>query len=119
MFNSQNMSPASAHSTIWSLDQEIGLREEEGSSANRIARVQHSHFLDTLMIVDNEVSHSVSAVYQADEQGPAVRDMGVFFTRRMAMRGGGFSAEPFDTEEQHEKLPFAMSLRSPFLAHAD
>merc|ERR1712151_836989 len=116
MFGSENMRNDSAKSTLWTLDQKIGVPEEQGNPDNIIATAQHLKFLDTLIFADNEQSHSVGALYMKDPEKIAVRDMGVFFTRKFAKKGGGFSAEPYDTEEQHERLPFAMSLRSPHLA---
>ncbi|CAF3614113.1 unnamed protein product [Rotaria socialis] len=116
MFNSNNMRKDSAVSTLYNLNQEIGVQHHEADPNNIIEAVQHLNYLDTLLFVDNELSHSVTPVYQNNPRVEANRDMGVFFTRRMAKKGGGFSAEPFDSESSHPTLPAAFSTGSKFLS---
>jgi len=116
MFKSGNMRADAAKSCLYNLKQEIGVQRHEADPQNIIDTVQHRNYLDTLIFVDNQLSHSVSPVHLDDPKRGAHRDMAVLFTRRMAKAGGGFSAEPFDSELGHDKLPFAMGLKSRHLA---
>jgi len=115
MIGSKNMRGDSAKSILYTLEQSIGLQASEADPQMVIDSAQHTDFLDTLLFVDIEMNHSVSSLFQADPEQEALRDMAVFFTRRMAKAGGGFSAEPFDSETMHEYLPWAMETKSPVL----
>ena len=57
LFNSQKMRKDSAVSTLHSLEQQIGVKREEADPKSIIESVQHLNFLDTLLFVDNELSH--------------------------------------------------------------
>jgi len=50
-----------------------------------IDRMQHTNFLDTILIVDHERKHSVSTIEARDPEQSARRDMMVFFTRKVAL----------------------------------
>jgi hypothetical protein len=115
LFHQENMRGDSARSALYTMEAESGAQAGEADPSTVLSTVQHWEFLDTLLFVDNELQHSVTPVFQEDGARPAVRDMGVFFTRRMARPGGGFSADGWDCEEMHGSLPFAMALGSPFL----
>jgi hypothetical protein len=47
-----------------------------------IDQVRHSNFLDTLIVVDNERKHSVTALFPQNVAITATRDMLIFFTRK-------------------------------------
>lgn len=117
-FNSNNMRSDSARSVLYGPQQKICVPTAEADQRNVLASVQLKQFLDTLLFIDNELSHSVSAVHQDRKGAVATRDMGVFFTRRMAVPGGEFSAADFDSEEIHERLPFAMALNNKMLPNS-
>jgi hypothetical protein len=74
-------------------------------------RVQHRHFLDTLMFVDHEFKHSVTSVHQADVTRPATRDMLVVFTRRPKLEGhvSGYA----DSMELHCTEPLHLPMWLP------
>lgn len=116
LFKAVNMRADSAVTQAYSLDQELGVQRDEANPDTILGTFQHVNYLDTLIFVDNEMSHSVSPLFQDDPTSPATRDMAVIFTRRMAKRGGGFSAEPFDSETGHATLPFAMGIKSRHVA---
>lgn len=116
IFHHQNMRRDSARSTLYTMEAESGVQADEVDPTTALQTVQHWEFLDTLLFVDNEFKHTVTPVFQEDKSQPAVRDMALFHTRRMARPGGGFSADGWDCEEMHGSLPFAMALDSPFLA---
>jgi len=115
LFNSRNMAEGSAQSSLYSLNQEPGVQAKDADPSTNFATVEHRDFLDTLLIIDNQMYHSVGALNQAKPgAGPALRDMGVFFTRRMCKPGEGFSSDGYDSEDMHPELPFAMSMSTPF-----
>ena len=82
---------------------------------NVLKTFQHTNFLDTLLFVDNEQKHVVTALRQINPQKSSHRDMCVFFTRRMADPLGEHSAAGFDSEKPHSILPFATTLKSKHL----
>ena len=66
--------------------------------------------------MDNELSHSVTACLPEDAKRVAHRDMAILFARHMGLSDQKRGQMPFDTEESHPELPFAMTLRSKHLA---
>jgi hypothetical protein len=92
------------------------MREKNGvpwdavDPALRLGKSQHRRFLDTLLIVDHERKHSVSAVEARDKGRPATRDMLVFFTRKPCLPGH-VSAD-YDSLKPHSTLPFSVDLPS-------
>ena len=79
-------------------------------------RVQHRHFLDTLLLVDTENKHSLSPVLPVDETKEATRDMLIFFTRRPVLKKGdgrGHISEAIDSFRPHQELPMEVPLFLP------
>jgi len=116
LFKSRNVDWASgsAMSTALSMNHKIGVKIDEIDEDCVVARVQHKNFLDTLLFVDNELQHYVTPIQPLDKEKVAHRDIIAFHARHMAYPEGSYSAAPFDTEEPHPELPFAMSLRSKY-----
>jgi len=118
LFKSQNMDwdRGSAVSSLVNLDQEFGTAYDELNFKNIVDAAQHRNFLDTLIFVDNELSHVVTPLKVLNEKAAAHRDMSVIFTRRLASKNGNFSATLFDTETSHNQLPCSFSVKSKHLA---
>lgn len=89
--HSQNMTPDSAVTMLYHMDEKTSIRFNEAEPIHIKGRVQHHDFLDTLIVADNEREHSLSPVYAVDGSRPAMREMFVFFTRKPAT-GGHVSA---------------------------
>ena len=106
---------AAATSKLFSLEQPIGVSFQDANETNVIAKVQHKKFLDTLLFVDNEVSHAVSPCKLVDPQNVGHRDMMVVFSRRMAQKNSKFISAGFDSTKSHPKLPAAFALKSKIL----
>ncbi|OGE57986.1 hypothetical protein PENARI_c001G01021 [Penicillium arizonense] len=79
---STNMTPDSAVTFLHDVKEKTGIRLQETAPEMIRARAQHRHFLDTLLIVDNERKHSISPVYAVNASREATRDMLIFFTRK-------------------------------------
>jgi hypothetical protein len=69
---------------------------------------QHRHFLDTILLVDHERKHSVSAVLAQDKERTAWRDMVIFFTRKPCLEG--HVSAPYDSTRPHVDLPMTIEL---------
>jgi len=78
----KNMAPNSATTFLHSMDEVTGTPLRESSPLKIIGCNRHGAFLDTMMIVDHERKHSLSAVYAEDKTALATRDVLIFFTRR-------------------------------------
>ncbi|KAJ0123675.1 hypothetical protein J7T55_012143 [Diaporthe amygdali] len=79
---SKNMASNSAATFLHSMDEVTGISLRESSPLKIVGRNRHSAFLDTMMIVDHERKHSLTAVYAEDKTALATRDVLIFFTRR-------------------------------------
>ena len=91
MFGRRNMRVDSAISTLHDLAEPRGTKHDEVDPKYVKKRVQHKKFLGTLLFDDQAMSHSVTPVYQEDaSKGHALRSLGAFFSRRMAIPGGDF-----------------------------
>lgn len=101
MLNSTNMSTSSAISRLHTLEQQAGVPWHETEPKFLIGRCQHRSFLDTLLLADADMQHSVSELHQEDEEKAAVRDMLVLFTRHPALHGAGHPSERFDNMASH------------------
>ncbi|TFB00898.1 hypothetical protein CCMA1212_007374 [Trichoderma ghanense] len=108
---SYNMSDNSAATFMHSMDEKTGIPLEEIQPKHLLARVQHKKFLDTLMIVDHERKHSLSAVYPVDKTKEAHRDMLVFFTRKPVERS--HVSGSIDSLTPHKELPMEIPLYLP------
>lgn len=110
MLKSSNMHQSSAFSRLHSLEQPAGVPWSKTDPSLQIAKCQHTDFLDTLIIADGELQHSVSELHQMDPSMDAQRDMLVLFTRRPAERGRGHPSESFDNMSSHDLMPAWWSL---------
>ncbi|TVY43446.1 hypothetical protein LCER1_G009453 [Lachnellula cervina] len=84
---SSNMRPDSAVTYMHDNQETTGIQMCETNPTLIKARVQHRHFLDSLVFADHDFKHSVTSLYQLDLTKPARRDMLVLFTRRPKMDG--------------------------------
>jgi hypothetical protein len=108
---SNNMRPDSAVTFMHDMTEEKGVTLNATTPELIKARVQHRHFLDTLLIVDHERKHSISPVYAIDPTREATRDMLIFFTRR-PVTGNHISAS-IDSLIPHKALPMEIPLFVP------
>lgn len=108
---SYNMSDNSAATFMHDMDEKTGIPLEEIKPKHLLARVQHKRLLDTLVIVDHERKHSLSAVYPVDETKEAHRDMLVFFTRKPVERT--HVSGSIDSLTPHKELPMEVPLYLP------
>ena len=105
----------SATSKIINMEEGFGKPGSEVNPKNIIDKVQHRNFMDTLFIIDTDVTHAVSDI-EAKENSPAHRDMFVAFTRRMRKKTDEDDlSKRFDSERGHSELPFAMGLKNKVL----
>ncbi|KAJ6075687.1 2OG-Fe dioxygenase-domain-containing protein [Penicillium canescens] len=74
-------------------------------------RFHHRHFLDTVLLADNEVQHSLTSLHQADLSKEATRDMLFFLTRKP--RVAGHDSGMVDATESHPSLPMQIPLWLP------
>ena len=79
---SKNMTSNSAATFLHSMDEVTGTPLRDASPLKIVGYNRHSTYLDTMMIVDHERKHSLTAVYAEDKTGLATRDVLIFFTRR-------------------------------------
>ncbi len=109
---SSNMKKNSAISEVHNEKQQIGVSWDKTDPRFVIGKCQHWHFLDTLIIVDSELKHSVSALNPHDENLEAWRDMILFFTRRP--KSEKHPSFKFDSLEEHLEIPLEFSLVNGF-----
>jgi hypothetical protein len=108
---SNNMAPNSAATFMHGMGETTGIQLEEISPKHLLGRVQHKNLLDTLMIVDHERKHSLSAVYPIDKTKEATRDMLIFFTRKPVERT--HISGSIDSLHAHKELPMEVPLFVP------
>ncbi|RAL30985.1 hypothetical protein CVN56_30335 [Rhodococcus sp. AQ5-07] len=106
---SRNMEKLAAKTRIHDVKEANGVRWNEAAPEYLLAEVQHSEFLDTLMIFDHERKHSVSPLMPEDPSDLARRDMLIFFTRKPAVEGH-ISFE-HDKRNPHSEYPLNVNLR--------
>jgi hypothetical protein len=106
-----NMSPDSAVTFMHDNKEITGIQTCETNPSLIRGRVQHQHFLDTLMFVDHAFKHSVTSLSQVDDKRPATRDMLVVFTRKMKEDGhvSGYT----DILDLHVGEPLCMPMWLP------
>ena len=104
-----------AVSKLFDLNQNIGVAFDKTNASNVVTTVQHRHFLDTLLFVDNELRHAVSPLHMTDPNDVAYRDIIVVFSRRMAPNNSKFISAGFDSVKSHPILPSAFGLKSKHL----
>lgn len=106
--HAKNMTDCSAISKIHTQDEVNGTTWNEVNDEFVIGEFQHRHFLDTLLIVDSELKHSLSPVNPVDENKLSTRDMIIFFTRRPKNeKHGSFH---LDSLEDHDEIPLTFEL---------
>jgi hypothetical protein len=105
---SENMADDSAVTFIHDMHEKNSTRWTDTDPRLLKGKARHSHFLDTLLIVDHERKHSLSPVLVADKDRPATRDMLIFFTRKPAM--AGHVSYPYDSLIPHAELPMSVDL---------
>lgn len=105
---SSNITENSAISEVHYPEQKTGIKWNETNKNYVKATKQHKHFLDTLLIVDNELKHSVSNVDLLRKEKEGIRDMLIFFTRRP--KDVLHPSAKYDTFEEHAELPLKFRL---------
>ncbi|MCC4316799.1 2OG-Fe dioxygenase family protein [Streptomyces malaysiensis] len=107
---SQNMTEDSAVTFLHEMDESNGTRWHDTDPKLVRARAQHRDFLDTCLIVDHELKHSVSTLYAADPERPATRDLLAFLTRKPVAEG--HHSREFDSAAPHPAMPMTVPLRA-------
>lgn len=106
--HAKNMTNYSAISKIHTQDEVNGISWNKVDERFVIEEFQHRHFLDTLLIVDSELKHSLSPVNAIDKNKLSTRDMIIFFTRRPKNeKHGSFH---LDSLEAHDEIPLSFKL---------
>lgn len=109
LFGHKNMKKQSSAITyVHSMAERSGIKLKEANKDHIISRHQHWDFLDTLMIVDHERKHSLSAVYQEDENVEATRDMLILFTRKPVAEG--HVSFGYDSLAPHPDYPITFNM---------
>ncbi|OAQ72010.1 2OG-Fe dioxygenase domain-containing protein [Pochonia chlamydosporia 170] len=108
---STNMTSNSGATFIHDMDETTGISLRETSPHNILGRIRHSSLLDTLVVVDHERKHSLTAVYPEDKSRVATRDMLIFFTRRPY--SSTHVAASMDSLRSHLQLPMEVPLFDP------
>ncbi|CAI6094914.1 hypothetical protein V2G26_004973 [Clonostachys chloroleuca] len=107
----ENMRPDSAATFMHDMQETTGIKLNEAKPENIRGRVQHTKFLDTLMVVDHEYKHSLSPVYQDDTSKDATRDMIILFTRKPTVPG--HVSGKIDSTRPHKDKPMEIPLFVP------
>ena len=100
----QNMSEESAITQIHKQEQKTGIDWDKVNRKYVIGEFQHKYFLDTLLIVDNELKHTVSPINAFDKNQNAYRDMIILFTRRP--KSDSHSTFKYDSLNTHPEIPY-------------
>jgi hypothetical protein len=108
LLSSQNMTADSVVSQMHSQDQKTGIAWNEVNPNHIVWEFQHKNFLDTLIIVDNELKHSVSPVSALEKKCRTYRDMIIFFTRRP--KSESHSTYKYDSLNPHIEIPHQFSI---------
>lgn len=106
-----NMRSDSAATFMHDMQESTGIPLNSAKPENIRARVQHTKFLDTLMVVDHEYKHSLSPVYQHDTSKDATRDMIILFTRKPTEQD--HISGKIDSTRPHKDLPMEIPLFVP------
>lgn len=108
---SNNMRDDSAATFMHAMEETTGIPLNDAKPENIRARVQHTQFLDTLILVDHENKHSLSPVYQDDKSRDATRDMLILFTRKPCDKD--HISGKIDSQRPHLDLPMQIPLFVP------
>lgn len=104
----KNMRSDSAISKIHDMTQITGTPWDSIDERLVINSFRHHNFLDTLLIVDSELKHTVSPVFSADVSKDSYRDMLVIFTRKFAL--SKHVSFPYDSKSPHPDMPLKVPL---------
>lgn len=105
-----NLTQDSAITFVHDIREKNGLRYNECKPEYLLGQVRHTHFLDTLLIIDHERKHSLSPVFLENENHIATRDMLIFFTRKPTL--STHISNPYDSFDKHQELPMSFSFRN-------
>lgn len=83
----KNMRDDSAITYMHQLNEKTGTHINEADPNLVRGAVQHTRFMDTLILCDGESKHSLSSIWQADTTKEASRDMFILFTRKPVVPG--------------------------------
>lgn len=103
LLGATNMRGDSAVSDLHSMEQNNGLPWHRADPNHLVGSFQHRHPLDTLLIIDHELKHTVSPVHPDQPGAPATRDMLIFFTRHPAAKG--HPSHTYDSLNPHPEIP--------------
>ncbi|MCP3981064.1 MAG: 2OG-Fe dioxygenase family protein [bacterium] len=103
-----NITGDSAVTHVHDPRQKNGLRWDEVDEDLVLGRHQHRHFLDTLLIVDHELKHTVTPVGAEDPKSRATRDMLILFTRHPTTEE--HASHPYDSLIPHNEIPLDIQL---------
>ncbi|KAI9047120.1 hypothetical protein LZ554_009193 [Drepanopeziza brunnea f. sp. 'monogermtubi'] len=104
----ENMTDDSAITFVHDNKEKTAARWHETDPKFLRGSYQHRHFMDTLLFVDAEYKHSLTAVEQKDLSRSATRDMLIFFTRKPVVKG--HVSYKYDSLVEHQTLPLRISL---------
>jgi hypothetical protein len=108
----------SAVVSLLNLEQPLGVDAQEVDPKNIIKSIQHRNYLDTLVIIDQALSHVATDMKAKHVAKPANRDIVVITARKMAEKGGNYITAPFEEEEiPHQTLPCVFGIKSKHLAN--
>lgn len=107
----ENMTDDSAITHIHSNEEKSGIGFSQTKKEYLLASMRHKNFLDTVLIKDNEHKHkhSLSPVYQKNEDKLANRDMLIFFTRKPCVEG--HVSFDYDSNEPHPDYPVKFNVQ--------
>ncbi|AZZ57372.1 hypothetical protein C5E08_07165 [Rathayibacter iranicus] len=105
---SANMVRESATTRLHCNAEVSGTQWQDENPAYILGTHQHQDPLDTLIVVDHERKHSVSAVRASDPDTPAVRDMLILFTRKPVV--STHISHEYDSDETNFDVPLTVHL---------
>lgn len=108
LIHSENTSHDSAISRIHQQSQQTGTPWDAIDRKLVLGEFQHQYFLDTLLIVDSELKHSVSSVNTLEKDTNATRDMIILFTRRPKQKT--HDTFIYDSLVAHREIPFSIPI---------
>lgn len=108
LLGSANMTDDSAITYVHDNQDKTAARWHEADPKLLRGSHQHRHFMDTLLFVDAECKHSLTAVERKDFSRDATRDMLIFFTRKPVVKG--HVSYKYDSLVDHKTLPLKVAL---------
>lgn len=106
--NADNITDKSAITNIHNLEQKIGVPWDQVDPKFIIGTFQHKHFLDTILVVDSETTHSVSPVFALDPEKNALRDIILLCTRRL--KSPNHSTYEYESTLPHPDMPLSFEM---------